>query len=304
MIIKPRRLEKGDTIGIISPSGSASYNKKMFNAGLKTINKMGFNYKLGKNVYAELDEHKKNYAAGTVEQRIRDLHWAFEDKNIDAIMCSTGGDPAIQLLKDIDYKLIKKNPKIFSGMSDIGTLFNPIFAKTGLVCFHGPIVMYIWQFKDHFIDAVSPKPIGKIKPFKKNTWKTIKPGKAKGRLVGGHIGVVGQLLGTEFEPKFKNNILLLESIGRGAVYIERMMSTYENHNVFDKISGIIIGHLDGYKGVDLKKVIKRTIKNYDFPILKIDEFGHNCKNVTLPIGVKATVDATNKIFSINEAAVK
>jgi len=305
-IIKPKHLEKKDTIGIISPSGSAAYNKKMFNAGLKVIEKLGFNYKLSKNVFAELDEHKKNYSAGTVEQRVEDLHWAFEDKEIDAVICSTGGDTAVQLLKYIDYRLIKKNPKIFSGMSDIGTLFNPIFAKTGLVCFHGPIVMYMWEFaeeQEHFLNAITPKPIGSIKPFKPNTWHTIKPGVAKGRLVGGHFGVIEQLLGTEFEPALKNNILLLESIGMKDYDIERTLTNYENHGVFDKISGMVIGHLDGYKGIDYKKVIQRSTKDYDFPILKINEFGHNCKNLTLPIGVRATVDATNKTFSINESAV-
>lgn len=305
-IIKPKRLEKGDTIGIISPSGSAAHDRKKFSAGLKTIKKLGFNYKLGKNVFAELDEHRNNYSAGTIEQRIEDLHWAFEDKEIDAIICSTGGDTANQLLKHIDYKLMRDNPKIFSGMSDIGTLFNPIFVKTSLVTFHGPIVMYMSEFveeQEHFMKAVFPEPIGNIPQLKPKTWQTIKPGLAKGRLVGGHFGVVEQLLGTEFEPAFDGNILLLESIGMDAKRIERTMSNYENHSVFDKISGIVVGHLDAYKGTDYKKVILRTTKNYDFPILKIDEFGHNCVNITIPIGVKATVDATRKIFSIDESAV-
>jgi len=305
-IIKPKRLEKGDTIGVISPSGSAAYNRKMFAKGLKTIEKMGYNIKLGKHVFAELDEHKNNYSAGTVEQRIEDLHWAFEDKEVDAIICSTGGETANQLLRHIDFDLIKKNPKIFSGMSDIGTLFNPIFAKTGLVTFHGPIVMYMGEFvkeQEFFIKAVSPHPIDQLKPLKPNTWYTIKPGIAKGRLVGGHFGVVAQLLGTEFEPDFRNKILLLESIGRGASDIERTISNYENHGVLDKISAMVIGHLDGYTGTPIEKVVLRTTKEYDFPVLKIEEFGHNCVNITLPIGVNATVDATNKIFSVDESAV-
>jgi muramoyltetrapeptide carboxypeptidase len=306
-IIKPKRLEKGDTIGIISPSGSAAYNKKMFNAGLKVIKKLGFDYKLGKNVYAELDEHKNNYSAGTVEQRIEDLHWVFEDKEVDAIICSTGGVTANQLLRHIDYNIIKKNPKIFSGMSDITTLENPIFAKTGLVTFHGPIVMFMWEFakeQELFLNAVKPEPLGQIKPFKPNTWQTIKPGKTSGRLVGGNFNTVAKLLGTEFEPDWRNKILLLEAFQMKSESVEDVMSDYANHGVYDKISGMIIGHLDGYDNKpDIATVVKRVTEGYNFPILKIDEFGHNCKNITIPIGVKATVDATNKTFSIDESAV-
>lgn len=306
-IIKPKRLEKGNTIGIISPSGSASYNKKSFQKGLKIIKNLGFKIKLGKNVYAELDEHKYNYSAGTIEQRTEDLHWAFEDNEVDGIICSTGGDTAIQLLNKINFNLIKKNPKVFCGMSDIGTLFNPIFSKTGLITFHGPIVMHMKEFvkkNEHFLKAVSPEPIGNIKSFNKNKWETIKPGKAKGRLIGGTFGIVKQLLGTKFEPSFKNNILLLESLGMDAKEIERTLACYEIHGVFEKISGMVVGNLDGYNGIDYKKVIQRATKNCEFPILKIEEFGHNCNNITIPIGVKSTIDASNKIFSINESAVK
>jgi muramoyltetrapeptide carboxypeptidase len=305
-IIKPNRLEKGDTIGIISPSGSAAYDRKKFNAGLKTITKLGFNYKLGKHVFAELDEHKDNYSAGTVAQRLEDLHWAFEAKDVDAIICSTGGETAIQLLKHIDYNIVRKNPKIFSGMSDIGTLLNPIFNKTGLITFHGPIVLYMWEFveeNEHFLKAISPKPIGQIPQLKPKTWHTIKPGIAKGRLVGGHVGILAGLLGTEYAPDFRGNILMLESLGEDAESIERYLSVYDTHNVFDKISGMVIGHLDGYKGVPIEKVVKRVTEKYDFPVLKIEEFGHNCINVTLPIGCMATVDATNKKFSVDESAV-
>ncbi len=305
-IIKPKRLEKGNTIGIISPSGSASYDKKSFKKGLDIIKNLGFHIKLGKNVYAELDEHKYNYSAGTIEQRIEDLHWAFEDNEVDGIICSTGGDTAIQLLNKINFNIIRKNPKVFCGMSDIGTLFNPIFSKTGLITFHGPIVMHMKKFvkiNAHFLKAISPESIGSITPFNKNKWKTIKSGKANGRLVGGTFRIVEQLLGTKFEPSFKNNILLLESLGTNAKEIERTLACYKLHDVFEKISGLVVGNLDGYKGVNYKRVIQRVTKNYEFPILKIEEFGHNCNNITIPIGVKATIDASNKIFSIDESAV-
>ena len=137
-IIKPKKLQKGDTVAIVSPSGSVPDKlKNQFNKGVKFLENLGLKVKIGKNALK-----KFYYSGGTVAERLNDIHDAFSDKEVKAIIMSTGGASANHLLEGLDFGLIRDNPKIFCGISDGTTLLNPIFSKSGLVTYHGPDLIF------------------------------------------------------------------------------------------------------------------------------------------------------------------
>ncbi len=318
-IIKPLKLKPGDKVGIISPSEPIIYKKK-FLSGVETLKKLGFRVVLGKNAF----ENYSGYMAGSEKERAADLNGMFRNKKIKGIFISHGGFNSNRLLNLIDYELIKKNPKVFMGFSDITVLLNAIYAKTGLVTFHGQNIEYGFSrglggkykyTRDYFEKAVmSNKSIGLIKQQQK--LEILRAGKTKGILVGGNLTVLMTLLGTDYEPDWKGKILFWEELGETIQDIDFYLTHLRLCRVFDKISGMAIGQfkvlplgddnpdLKNQKTFSVNKIILDICKNYKFPIIKNIAFGHIYPQVTIPIGVKATIDTSKKLFSIDESGVK
>jgi len=312
-LIKPERLQKHDLIGLISPSDSLHRRHAGLMRGIKILRKMGFGTKLGKNALKE-----KYHMAGSDEERASDLNEMFENSEVKAIICTDGGSAAYRILRLIDYRTIKKNPKIFVGLSDITLLHSAINRKSNLVTFHGPLVIHGINSshlgykkgmepytKEYFLKALTQsKPIGRIRPSSK--WNLLKEGNANGRLVGGLLRLIENILGTEFEPEFKNSIFFLEEYQQHYARIERSLIHLKEIGAFEKIKGMIIGHLEQctliHPKYTLEKIIRDLLDEYDFPVLKIEEIGHNTKNITIPIGVKAQI--VDNRFSITESGVK
>ncbi len=317
--IKPRALRKGDKVGIISPSEPIIYKKK-FMRGVETLKKLGFRVVLGKNVFREYGA----YMAGTDNERASNLNAMFKNRDIKGIFCSRGGMNANRLLDLIDFKTIKRNPKVFMGLSDITVLLNVIHEKTGLVTFHGPNVEFGFSHglkdrhkftEEYFRKAVmSPQPIGNVPDWEKID--VLKSGKASGILIGGNLEVLMTLLNTEYEPDWNNKILFLEESGRTTQEIDFWLTHLRLCGIFKKISGIVIGKLTGIttlrsgddwnpkKSFPVNKIVLEICKKYKFPIIKGVAFGHYYPQITIPIGVKATIDTSKKLFSIDGAGVK
>ena len=313
-IIKPKKLQKGDKVGIISPSEPVCFKNKLKN-GIKELEKLGLKVILGKNIFKRHGE----YMAGTVKERVDDFHAMIKNRQIKAIFTSLGGFCVNQLLPYIDFPLVKKNPKIILGFSDISVLLNAIYKKTGLVTFHGPSIEFVmpkWDkfTKNYFIRAIfESRPLGKIS--KLTPWKIIKPGKTTGRLIGGNLTCIRTLIGTEFEPDWKNAIFFWEDWNETSENLDHHLTHLKLAGVFDKIKGMIIGKLSNIKKTEdkylknlsfftVEKIISERTAEYNFPIISRVNFGHNCEQITIPIGIKATIDTSKKLFSIDEAAVK
>jgi len=318
--IKPRALRKGDEIGIISPSEPVIYKKK-FLRGVEILKKLGFRVVLGKNVF------KKHgaYMAGTDKERAADLNAMFKNPQIKGIFCGTGGMPSNRLLELIDYYSIRKNPKVFMGLSDITVLINAINKVAGLVTFHGPNIEsgfsrgFSGKNKytlEYFSKAVmNSKPIGIVR--KRHSLEILKKGRAQGALVGGNLEALTTLLGTKYEPDWKNKIFFWEEVEQTIEDIDFFLTHLRLCGVFNKISGIVIGKLVGCDTLDptddwkkeksftISKMILEICRDYKFPIIKGIPFGHFYPQITLPIGVKASIDTkkTNP-FSIDESGVK
>ena len=322
--IKPKKLQKGDIVMIVSPSGGVPKELRgQFNKGIKFLEELGLKVKIGKNVLG-----RYYYSSGTVEERLSDIHEAFADKTVKAVIMSIGGKTANNLLDKLDFDLIKKNPKIFSGISDGTTLFDPIFSKTGLITYHGPDLIFGFglpmssTIKESLIKTWLKGRVGQLHPnpdwkgldeLNKNEkyhgWQCVRKGKASGKLVGGNITCLTNLDNTEFRPDYKSSILFLEAYELNVEDLDMLFTHFRQTKVFDEINGLILGHFYGSHMENKKQdrkvsdVILEITKNYSFPILEIGELGHNVENYILPIGCQATIDADKKYFSIDEETV-
>ncbi|MCB0752649.1 MAG: LD-carboxypeptidase, partial [Ignavibacteriae bacterium] len=231
-IIKPKKLNKNDVIGIVSPASSPDHYEAIEN-GVKYLEGIGYRVKIGKNV-----GKKHGYLAGSDEERLDDLHKMFVDKEVKAIFSIRGGYGSGRLLDRLDFSLIKKNPKIFVGYSDITALQIAIFNKTGLVTFAGPMVATDFSgevnkfAEENFWKVLnSSKKIGKIYNPQKEKFYMLNSGRGEGKIIGGNLALVSSLMGTPFLPKFKDSILLLEDIGEEPYRVDRLLNQLKLANV-------------------------------------------------------------------------
>jgi len=323
-IIKPKKLQKGDTVMIVSPSGGVPEELKgQFNNGIKFLKSLGLKVKIGKNALG-----RYFYSSGTIRERLSDIHEAFADKSVKAVIMSIGGNTANSLLNGLDFDLIKKNPKIFMGISDGTTLLDPIFSKTGLVTYHGPDLIFTFGqpispiIKENIIKTLFEGKVGQLHPNmgwkgldvlnkdeKYQGWQCVRKGVAKGRLIGGNITCLENLDHTKFRPDYNKAILFLEAYGIKTEELDMVFMHFQQAKVFNEINGLVLGHFYGSHMEDkkqdraVKDVILEVTKDYSFPILEVGEIGHNVENYIMPIGCQATIDAERKYFAIDKETV-
>ena len=224
-IVKPKRLKIGDLIGIISPA-SAPNDLFKIEKGVNYLEGLGYRVKVGKS-----SGISHGYLAGTDDQRIKDLHDMFSDKEVQAIICTRGGYGSPRLVDKIDYKIIARNPKIFVGYSDITALQMAFLEKTGLLTFAGPMLAVdLYNSISPFTEEMfwklltSNKKFGRIEfPGNEKIFPVVK-GIAKGRLIGGNLATFLSLAGTQYLPDLKNKILLLEEVSEAPYRVDRMFN--------------------------------------------------------------------------------
>jgi muramoyltetrapeptide carboxypeptidase len=340
-VIKPKKLEKGDVIAFISPSSNlASIAPHRIDRARHFLEQKGFRVKLFPTVYRTAEDG----SAGTAEERAKDIHDAFSDPEVKAIISTIGGVSCNELLSKLDYNLIKNNPKIFCGFSDVSILHYAINKKCNIVTFYGPAAMA--QFAefpkpfdytyDHFIKALTGK-IGQIKPSEKWTdefldwvakedlkrpralhqntgFQWLKNGKASGKIMGGCLHSILQLKGTEYEPDYSGKILFLEtpegqdfSKGEPLPYVRAQLYDLKNAKVFQKIKGLIFGRAFGYTAEEKRKLAKyigEVCSEYDFPIVCNFDIGHTEPIITIPLGANITMDSEKNLVDFDECGVE
>lgn len=298
-IIKAKKLNKGDVIGFISPSSPVE-NPDKINRAVNYFEKCGYRVELSENLNKQC-----GYLAGTDEERIDDIHEMFRNKNIKAIMAVRGGYGASRLLRKLDYSLIKRNPKIFCGYSDITVLQNAIYNKTGLITFAGPMpAVDFWSEADSyteevFWDMLTEVRVPSVKLPEGERLYSLTKGKTQGRIIGGNLSLFDSLPGTKFIPSPEGNILFLEEVSESPYRIDRMLAHLLNSNYLEKISGILLGgftdcieHDLDKKSLNLGEVIQNFFhKETDKPAVYNFSHGHLVKNATLPIGIMVEIDA-------------
>ena len=303
--MKANRLNKNDIIGVCAPSGFLKdKNKVELDIAEKRLNDLGLKVKYGKNIYS----HSCGYSASTTE-KTSDINNLINDKNIKSISFAKGGNNANSILDYIDYEGIKNNPKIFFGFSDNTILLNAIYKKTKLVTYHftnfkGLFESNIEFNKNQFIDAFIKGYKGIVKHNSK--WKSLRKGVATGKLIGGNLATFAKLLNTKYCPNLKNNILFIEDLAYedSVEEVSSLLYLLKLNGVFDKISGILIGNYDTKEDMTLEDIVMEVTKDYKFPIIKCNDFGHTDTNIVLPIGLKCTLDANNCELIFNEKTIK
>ena len=315
--IIPQRLQPGDTIGIVSPA-SAIFETEPYEIARETFEAMGLNVKFG-----QFTKSRYGHLAGTDEQRAAELMDMFRDDSVKAIIALRGGAGSARILDKLDYRVIKKNPKIFIGYSDITALHLAIYKKTGLVTFHGPVAVSTWNsfayshlknllFEGEAILYQNPADKGDELAQTRNRIRTITPGTATGQLLGGNLSVLTGLMGTEYFPmNWKGKILYLEDIGEKIYAVDRMMSQLQLGGVLKDIDGLVFGKCsdcepggNGYGSLTLEEVIDHYIKPLEIPAFSGAMIGHIDDNATIPNGIKAEIDAKEGTMKLLNPAVK
>lgn len=297
-LLIPEKLNEGDTIGIVSPA-SAIFESEPYTIAKESFEAMGLKVKFGKNT-----KNRYGHLAGTDEERAEELNEMFRDTSVKAIIALRGGSGSARILNKLDYDLIKKNPKIFIGYSDITALHLAIFEKTGLVTFHGPVAVSAWNnfsynhlkkllFEKKALTFTNPSEKGNELVATKNRIRTINSGIGKGQLLGGNLSVLTGIIGSTYFPKnWKGKILYIEDIGEKIYAVDRMMTQIQLAGVFDQISGFIFGKCtdcdpggSGYGSLTMEEVIDHYIKPLNIPAFSGAMIGHIDNNITIPNGI-------------------
>lgn len=296
--MKPSFLTLGDTIGIVAPSRPVHSLRDNIQKSAQIFKDLGYRVKFGKNF-----EKQRYYSAGTPEERAEDIHSMFIDKEVKAIVCATGGSSANQLLPLLDLDLIRKHPKIFLGYSDITVLLLSFYAKTGLMTFHGPdfsdFCTVDSNAREFLIDLLSGRKEAYLYP---STMTVIKPGSATGKLLGGNITLINSLLGSMYSPEYGRAVLFWEEVGESPAMLDFKLNELKLSGSFENLSAMIVGNLS--ECIDKKHpednrpiedIILETTKEYDFPIVQVDYFGHDVSSFyTFPIGAEISLDTEKR----------
>ena len=313
-IIKGRRLKVGDTVGLINPAG-ATFVPDDIEIAQESLAALGLKTKVGKHA---LDRY--GYLGGTDIARAEDVNTMFADSDVAAILCIRGGWGCNRILPLLNYDIIKKNPKILCGYSDITSLLVAIYARTGLVTFHGPVGISTWNqfslnyFKKVLFDAETvvmenPKSIGDNLAQTKDRIDTITKGKAKGRLVGGNLSVLSAMVGSPYLPNWKNSILFLEETDENIYRVDRMLTQLKLAGILGQLSGFVFGKCtkcepgDGYGSLTLEEVFNDHIKLLNIPAWYGSMIGHIENKFTVPVGVEAEINAEAGTIRLLEASV-
>ena len=313
----PKRLSEGDTIGITSPAG-AIFHSEPYEIARENLEAMGLKVRFG-----EFAKSRYGHLAGTDEERASELNQMFGDPAIDAIISLRGGSGAARIIDKLDYELIRKNPKIFIGYSDITALHLAIYEKTGLVTFHGPMASSSWNtfnydifrqllFEGKKIEYTNPENLNFLEVQTNNRIRTINNGNAQGELLGGNLSVLTSIMGTPYFPTdWSNKILYLEDIGEKIYAVDRMMSQLKLGGILDKISGFVFGKCtgcdpggSGYGSLTMEEVVDHYIKPLKIPAFSGAMIGHIDDNSTIPNGIEAEINSNTGTIKLLKPAVK
>lgn len=316
-LLKPKALQPGDTVGLITPATYVSDPDELLLAE-RTVRHFGLKMKLGRNV-----RKRDGYLAGALEERLADLHAMFGDPEVKAVFALRGGYGSSHLLDRLDYELVRRHPKIFLGYSDITALHLAIHQRTGLVTFHGPVTLsgFSPYTQEHFRKALfqreppgeltNPPEANPLRPA--HLLRTVRGGRARGRLTGGNLTLISTTMGTPFEIETRGRILLLEDVDEQPYSIDRMLTQLRLAGKLEAAAGVVFGECANCRPREYRpsyestfstgEVVDRILGGLKIPVLAGLTIGHTDDQLTLPLGVMATLDADRGTLTVEEAGV-
>lgn len=293
----PSKFKTGDTIGVVAPSSPIiGDNIDELNKAKKIVERSGFKVKYSKNIFSNTN----GYSA-TAREKAEDINAMFADKEVKMIWCAKGGNNSNSTFEYLDYELIKKNPKIICGYSDITSITNMITEKTGLITFSGTNFKTIATDETDYSykQALSRFVDGNLEFGPENEeYVTIQRGKAEGELIGGNLSLTRGMVAGKYSLDFTDKILFLEELGFETDPEATSNNIYymKQNGVFDKIKGLWIGNYEHESGISLEKIIMDVLNGeYKFPIIKSNNFGHIERKTVIPIGTKAEINTDKDV---------
>jgi len=329
-LVKPKRLSEGDTILIVAPASPITTADETVQKGVSNLEEIGFNVEIHPSCYGDFKG-----TSGPPHERAEVLMNAFKDESVDGIMCYWGGWNSNDLLDYLDWGLIRANPKVFIGYSDITFLNTALYEKAGIVNFQGPALITFthdflmpWEiqvFKDMLMTPLdkyelraSPTfvddPYFYMHPEKPVTenpnpgWQIIKEGTAQGPIIGGHIGTLLTLAGTAYWPDLEGKLLFLEEDESGnPKNVRRLFRQLEQTGVLEEINGLLIGRIPEVTGIKddlwIGSLIEDIIEDVDYPIVAQMDFGHTNPIATVPIGIEAKISTEKETLTFLEPCI-
>lgn len=293
-MIIPERLKKGDCIGVVAPSSPIiGENIEELEQAKKLVEKDGFKVIFSKNIFSNTNDY-----SGTAKEKAEDINEMFKNKEVKMIWCAKGGENSNTVFEFLDYELIKNNPKILCGYSDITSLTNMITEKTGLVTFSSTNFKTIATDETEYSykEALKRFVEGSLEIGKANEeYQIIREGKAEGMLIGGNLSLIRGMVSGKYSLDFTDKILFLEELGyeTSPALASNYLYYMKQNDVFKKIKGLWIGNYEHESGISLEKIVLDTLgKEINFPIIKSNNFGHVETKTVIPIGTMARIDTT------------
>ena len=310
-MIKPKPLRRGDTIGLVGISGALHEPETRFEKMLEAIDALGY-----KVIVADSCREEYGYLSGTDASRAKGLNQMFRDDRVDAVVCMRGGYGVTRILDRVDFDVIRANPKLLLGYSDITALHTAIHEKVGMVTIHGPMPDRAWMEFDDFSRRsmlralTSTEPLGTLYNPEGTAPKCVVPGRCEGRLVGGNLSLIAALCGTPYQLNPEGKVLLLEDVGEYVYRLDSMLTQLRLAGMFERCAGVVLGGFtnctEEYEryALHLEDVIRDIIVPAGKPVLGNLSIGHTPVKITVPLGVNCAVDAEAGTLTITEAALE
>lgn len=315
-LVKPPRLRAGGTIGLIAPGGYT--DDESIARAVARVEQMGFRARTGANLRAVYGSY-----AGTIAQRVADLHAMFADPDVGAIWCMRGGSGCVSLLSSIDYRLLRAHPKILIGYSDITALHLALYRQAGLVSFHGPVAISgpsDYSLQHMLAVLMEPQPTYTIHMAPENAARaitepqfgvrTVVHGQAVGPLIGGNLAIIAALAGTPYAADFRKALLFIEEVREAPYRIDRWLTQLDLAVGLRRAAGVMVGVMDkcvppdGDPSLTLQETLDLHLKPLTVPAVTGYSFGHIRHQFTLPVGIRARLDTLRQTVTLLEPAVR
>lgn len=304
-ILKPPRLKVGDTVGLVSPASGV--DRETLQDFTKVLSKLGLKVKNGAHI---LDQY--GYLAGKDADRAADVNAMFADASVQALLTMGGGWGCNRILPRLDYELIRRNPKIIMGYSDVTSLVLAIYARSRVVTFHGPMGTSTWNpYSVDYVQRILFKgEAATLRNLPNTRVETITPGKVRGRLVGGNLSVLAAMVGSSYLPDWNKTILFVEDIGEDIYRIDRLLTQLQLAGILKQLAGFIFGRCtkctkgEGNEpSLTLQQVLSDHIRPLGIPAWYGSMIGHIPDKFTVPVGVEVEIDAGQGTIRMLESAV-
>jgi muramoyltetrapeptide carboxypeptidase len=303
--IEPHRLEVGDRIGLIAPA--SPIQPEDIELAEKSLAELGFRVKAAPHIL-----NQYGYLAGSDADRAGDVNGMFADNSVRAVLAMRGGWGCGRILPLLDYDLIRRHPKILVGYSDITALLLAVYTRSGVVTFHGPVGISTWNrfSRDYFKRVLMEGETVTMKNSSETPVRTIVPGRAKGKLIGGNLSVLAAMVGTPYLPDWKQKILFVEEIGEGVYRVDRLLTQLRLAGILSQLSGFIFAHCqdcpagdEGEPSLSLDRVLEDCLLPLAIPSWYGSMMGHTEDKFTVPMGTDVEIDAGLGTIQMLEPAV-